>query len=81
MEEEGRGGLPGNLIDKRLQLFGFISPGERPAHIAGSITHIGTNTACSPLLIVGQGFDNDWHNCKQKTEMDEWFYLKQISSK
>lgn len=69
--KEERGKLPGNLSNKRLELFGFISPGERPAHIAGSVTYIGTNAARSPLFLVGQGFDNEWHNCKQTTEMDE----------
>ncbi len=69
--KEGRGRLPGNLSDKRLELCGFISPGERPAHIAGSVTHIGANAAGSPLFLVGQGFDNEWYNCKQTTEMDE----------
>lgn len=70
MAKERRGSLPGNLSDKRLKFFGFISPGERPAHVAGSVTHIGTNAACSPLFLIGQGFDNEWHNCKQTTEMD-----------
>lgn len=69
--KERRGRLPGDLSDKRLQLFGFISPGEWPAHVAGSISHIGTNAARSPLFFVGQRFDNERNNCKQTVEMDE----------
>lgn len=65
--------LPGNLRDKRLELFGFISSGERPAHIAGSVTHIGANAARSPLLLIGQGFDDERHDCRQTAEIDEWF--------
>ena len=76
MGKKGRGSLLGNLSDKRLELLGFISPGERPAHIAGSVTHIGTDTTCSPLFLVGQGLDDERHNCKQTTERDLWFYLK-----
>lgn len=53
------------MRDKRLKLLGFISPGERPAHIAGGVTHIGTNAASSPLFFIGQGLDDEWHNCKQ----------------
>lgn len=70
MAKEERGKLPGNLSDERLQLFGFVSSGERPAHVAGSVTHIGTNTARSPLFLVGQGFDDEWHNCRQTTEIN-----------
>lgn len=75
MGSERRRGLPGNLRDKRLELLGFISPGERPAHVAGGVAHIGTNTACSPLFLIGQGLDNEWDNCKQ-TEMKLVFLLK-----
>jgi len=59
-----RGRLPGNLSHIRLELLGFISPGEGPAHVAGSVSHIGTHAARSSLFLVGQGFDNEWHNCK-----------------
>lgn len=76
MGRERRGGLPGNLSDERFELFGLISPGERPAHVAGGVTHIGTNAACSPLFLIGQGLDDEWHNCKRTTEQ---FYLRNKS--
>lgn len=61
--QEGRKeGVPGNLVDKRLQFIGFIRPGERPAHVAGGVAHIGPDAAGSPLLLVFQRFDNKRHD-------------------
>lgn len=62
---EGRGGLPGNLSDKRLELFRFISPGKGPAHVTGGVAHIGADAAGSPLLLVGQGLDDERHDCER----------------
>lgn len=73
-------GVPGNLIDKRLQFFGLVRPGERPAHVAGGVAHVGTNAARSPLLLVAQGFDNKWYNCRETRETDEWLHQKQSQS-
>lgn len=50
------------MHDKRLEILRFISPGKRPAHITGSITHIGPNAAGSAFLFVGQGLDDKWHH-------------------
>lgn len=63
--KQRKGEIPGNLIDKRLQFFGLVRSGERPAHVAGGVAHVGTDAARSPLLLVAQGFDNKWYHWRQ----------------
>lgn len=67
-EGGSRRALPCNLSDIWLEFLGFISSGKGPAHVAGSVTHSGTNTAGSPLLLISQRLDDERYNCKQKTE-------------
>lgn len=81
MAKKVRGRLPGDLRDIGLELFGFISPGERPAHVAGSVPHIGPNAARAPLFLVGQGFDNEWHNCKTQQKCMSGFISRPKNNK
>lgn len=66
ISKEGRESSPGKFSDKRLELLGFISSGEGPAHVAGSISDIWTDAARSPLLLVGQRLDDERHDCSRQ---------------
>lgn len=68
--------LPGNLGDKRLELGRFIGPGKGPAHVAGGIAHVGAHATRPPLLIIGQGLQNEWDDCKhrEQSRMSEHVY-------
>ena len=59
------GVLPGNLVDKGLEFRRFVGPGEGPAHVAGGVPHIGTNTTGSSFLIIRQGLYDQWDHYRQ----------------
>ena len=53
---------PGDLRDEGSQFWRLVGPGEGPAHVAGCVPHVGSHAAGPPLLVVGQGLQDQGHH-------------------
>lgn len=73
--------LPGDLVDIGLQLLGFKRPGQGPAHVAGSVSHVDADAAGAPLFIICHGLNDEWHHCKRATVSEKRWTEGQGSNK
>ena len=54
---------PGNVVDIRFQLSGFVSSSKGPADITGRVSDVSTHAAETTPLIIYEGLQDNRDNC------------------